>query len=402
VVSLLAEYKRANPRISLEGVDYLREAGKAQHIKAKYDLNFPNATNLIIFDCEGKKPLVVDGNMLTVYTMDEIPNETEREYRKRPVEFNGERLFTGALLTVTSTNQFHAYFLEGDGEHPFTSGDQTYGYSKFAEIAAVNRAAPTRLSLEGTNAVPRDGVLIIAGPRRKLNDVALQKIEDYLNQGGRLMALFNFYTTNRETGLEKILAKWGVAVGNSIIRDVDDKTFSGRDIIVDITSKHALVNALITMQLQLIEPRSIGKLKMANPPADAPQVEEVGFTGPRAFPVDDITARRKYPLIVAVEKGAIKGMITERGATRIVVAGDSLFLDNQQIGAAANTDFANSSLNWLLAQNQMLEGISPRPVYNNRVVMSTKQLQRAEWILIAGMPGTILVLGAFVWLRRRK
>ena len=44
--------------------------------------------------------------------------------------------------------------------------------------------------------------------------------------------------------------------------------------------------------------------------------------------------------MVAVEKGAIKDVITERGSTRMVVVGDSLFLANHQIDSAANRDFA--------------------------------------------------------------
>ena len=44
--------------------------------------------------------------------------------------------------------------------------------------------------------------------------------------------------------------------------------------------------------------------------------------------------------MVAVEKGAIKDVITERGSTRMVVVGDSLFLGNHQIDSAANRDFA--------------------------------------------------------------
>ena len=401
VLSLLNEYKAANTRIAIETVDYVRDAGLAQQIKAKYNLTFPSATNLVIFDCEGRKPFVVDGNMLTRYTMEEVPNETDREYRKKPVEFNGERLFTGALLTVTSTNQLSAYFLEGHGEHPFTSGDETYGYSEFAAIVAQNRVIPRPLRLEGTNAIPLDGLLIIAGPRYPFHETALQKIDEYLNQGGRLLVLFNLYTTNKEIGLEKLLAKWGVDVGPSTIKD-PDQTYSGADIIVTLTNKsHALVNPLITLQLQMVEPRSVGKLKRQNAPADGLQVDEVAFSGPRAFPTGDLPNKKRYPLIAAVEKGGMKGVLSERGETRIVVSGDSLFLINRQIGGGANRAFASCAINWLLSRTQFLD-IGPQQVLEHRVVMTARQLQNAEWILVAGMPGAVLLFGGLVWFRRRK
>jgi len=107
--------------------------------------------------------------------------------------------------------------------------------------------------------------------------------------------------------------------------------------------------------------------------------------------------------MVAVEKGAVQGVITERGSTRLVVVGDSLFLANGWIDAAVgNRDLANSAINWLLHRTQLLEGVGPRPIKEYRILMSAAQLQRTQWILLGGLPGAVLVLGTLVWLRRRK
>jgi ABC-2 type transport system permease protein len=401
IVALLNEYRVRNQHISVEAVDYLRDAGAAQKVKAQYKLSSPTATNLIIFDCEGKKSVPIDGNLLTQYVVEKLPNE-ENQFRKRPAEFNGERMFTSALLEVTSTNQLRAYFVEGHGEHPFWSADETYGYQEFATVLSQIRVQSQRLRLDGANPIPTDGVLIIAGPNHGFDASEVRKIDDYLTQGGRLFALFNFYTTNHEIGLERLFAKWGVEISREVIKD-PDQTFSGSDIIVDITNRHALVNPLISQRLQMIEPRSVGKLRIPNAPADAPQVEEVAFSGPHAFQKGEPAVARAFPLIVAVEKGAIKGVLTERGATRIVVTGDSFFLTNRQIEAAegAHKDFVSCAVNWLLARGELLD-IGPREIINYRITMSVRQLQQAEVVLVAGMPGAILLIGALVWLRRRR
>jgi len=105
--------------------------------------------------------------------------------------------------------------------------------------------------------------------------------------------------------------------------------------------------------------------------------------------------------MVAAEKGAVKGVVTERGSSRLIVAGDSIFLANGWIDSAANRDFASYAANWLLDRTQLLEGIGPRPVSEYRVIMTKTQLQAAEWILLGGMPASVLVLGSLVWLRRR-
>ena len=109
-----------------------------------------------------------------------------------------------------------------------------------------------------------------------------------------------------------------------------------------------------------------------------------------------------FPLMVAVEKGAIKDVITERGSTRMVVVGDSLFLGNLQIDSAANRDFAAAAVNWLLERTQLLAGVGPRPITQYKIVMTQAQLHQAQWVLLGGLPGCVLVLGGLVWLRRRR
>ena len=400
VLALLGEYQKANTRISVESIDYLRDAAAAQRIKSQYKLTVPTATNLIIFECEGR-PMVVDGNALTRYVLEPVTNEQEREFRRKPVEFRGEQMFTAALLTVSSPKPLHAYFLEGHGEHSIDSDDKDYGYLDFAAITRQNNIEPRPLSLAGTNVVPADcHLLVIAGPHTDIPAPELEKIDQYLSQGGRLLLLFNFLSASRDTGLEKIVAKWGVAVGQNIIKD--PSTVSGSDVLVSSFSKHPLVNPLLGLSMELVEPRSVGKLVTGSPSANAPQVEQLAFSSAKSFAANDPGHLQAFPLIVAVEKGALKGAIAERGATRIIVAGDSLFLANNLIGAAANRDFAGYALNWLLDRTQLLNGLGPRPIVEYRLLSTPTQLEKTRWILLAGMPGGTLLLGGLVWLRRRK
>jgi ABC-type uncharacterized transport system involved in gliding motility auxiliary subunit len=406
VADLLKEYKQINPRIHVRTVDYLRDPGAAAQLKERYkSLASAEAKDLVIFESQDKFRFI-DGKALANYVTERMPNEKELEFRRKPISFAGEKAFTSALIWVTSKS-FKAYFLEGDGEHDIESGDEAVGFLKFASVLRENSIQTEKLSLLGTNQVPMDcNLLVIAGPRVPVPDMALDKIEQYLNQGGRLLALFNVFSVHKETGLERILAKWGVSVGTNTIKDVDNsrEPALGTDVIVrNFSSTHPIVAPLQTLAIQLILPRSIGKLQVKSQSADAPRVEEIAFTGPNAVSLEDAqSARRRFPMIVAVEKGAIKDVITERGTTRMVVVGDSIFLVNRQIESGANKDFAGFAVNWLLDQPQLLQGLEPRPIIEYRLVMSSAQLQSAEWLLLAGMPATILAFGSLVWLRRRR
>jgi ABC-type uncharacterized transport system involved in gliding motility auxiliary subunit len=409
VADLLSEYRLVDPRITVQTVDYIRDPGLAQKVKAKYNLSALTDKNVVIFDCEGKVK-TVDGNGLANYVIDQVTNQAPREeglrFLRKPVAFLGEIAFSGALLDVTSSKSLKAYFLQGHGEHQIDSGDEVMGYLKLASILQQNCIKSEPLSLLGTNVVPADcNLLVVAGSRDVIPDSELDKVEQYLNRGGRLLALFNFGSFSKNTGLERLLAKWGVDVGHNVVSDPDNTASSrGTDVIVGNfgNGKHPVINALLGSALHLSLPRTIGRLKQGAEAADAPRVEEIAFSGPNATMAGDVARRPPFPLLVAVEKGAIKDVITERGSTRMVVAGDSVFLGNVQIDSAGNRDFAAAAVNWLLERTQLLAGVGPRPITQFKIVMTQAQMHQAQWVLLGALPGSVLVLGGLVWLRRRR
>jgi hypothetical protein len=406
VAELLNEYKTANPKISFRIVDYVRDPGAAQVLRTNYPwLGLASAKNLIIFDGGEKRIKAVDGNALVQYVKKQVPNEKELEFINKPTRFEGERDFTSALIAVTSSKPFKAYFLQGHGEHQIESDDGQFGYHKFADLLkGENYILLEPISLLDTNhPIPVDcNLLVVAGPRTAIEASELDMIDQYLTQGGRLLALFNgLWLSHGETGLERILTKWGVEVSTNIVSDPEAHRGES-DLIVSKFSNHPIVNPLLNYQLHLILPRAVGKLPAHTRAADAPTVDEIAFSGPRSFVGGEKNLRRAYPLMVAVEKGGVKGVITERGTTRMVIVGDSVFLANEMIESAANRDFVGLAANWLLDRPQLVEGIGPRPITEYRLVMTNSQMQAAQWILLGGMPGTVLLLGGIVWLRRRS
>jgi hypothetical protein len=402
VADLLNKYHLANPNITVQRVDYLRDAGAAQKVKAAYKLISSGEKNLIIFDCEGRTR-IVDGAGLTDNTLERVVGGKPGEVRSKPVAFKGEWMFTSVLLAVTNPKPLKAYFLTGDGEHQLDSGDEVNGYLAFAGLLKQNYIKPETLTLLGTNTVPMDcNLLVVAGPTSVIPDPVLEKIDQYLAQGGRLLALFKFESVNKQVGLERVLAKWGVHVGANVVKDPDN-TVAGTDVIVKQFARHPIVNPLQGQSsLHLILPRTIGKFKASAQAADAPRVEEIAISGVNSFLLGDTVRKQPFPLAVAVEKGAIKGVITERGTTRMVIVGDSIFLANRQIDSAANRDFAGFAINWLLDRTQLLGGLGPKPIAEFRLAMTRTQMRAAQWLLLGAMPGSALLVGWLVWLRRRR
>src|SRR5262249_13028594 len=158
----------------------------------------------------------IEGKTLGQYTLEQMPDHSGT--RRKLEAFLGERVFTSVLLWVTSPKPLKAFFLQGHGEHVVDSPSES-GYMRFAALLRMNCAEVAPLALLGTNPVPADcNLLVIAGATKPLLTNELEKIEKYLNEGGRLLVLIDTRALDRETGLEKILANWGVNVSGVIVR----------------------------------------------------------------------------------------------------------------------------------------------------------------------------------------
>ncbi len=407
IVDLLNEYRLASSKISFQIVDYKREAGAAQQLQLKYPQYIgTGAKNLILFDCDGLRTKAIPGNALEQVTI-ESTGDKEVPYRRKLLAFAGEKAFTSMIMFVTNPKVLTACFLRGHGEHAIDQSDERAGYTKFAALLQQNIVQPQAIELLGTNSLsPANcNLLVVAGPTEVIPALELEKVDQYLEQGGRLLALFNFGSVNKDTGLEKLLAKWGVAVGNNVVIDPEHSLDPGmKEMIVSGFSTHPITNPLLRDGIELMSPRTISEIESRTKAADAPKVTKIAASGAQSFLQADPLRRQPFSLAVAAEKGAIKDVVTERGTTRIVVIGDSYCFANRLIDVESwkNHDFAWYTINWLLDRPQLLGALGPRPVAEYRLLMTKAQLQSAEWILLAGMPGVVLVLGTLVWFGRRR
>jgi ABC-type uncharacterized transport system involved in gliding motility auxiliary subunit len=174
-------------------------------------------------------------------------------------------------------------------------------------------------------------------------------------------------------------------------------------VVVRKFNPKTFVNPLTQLAVEMVLPRPVEKLIRDNPSASAPQVEELAASSDTSTLASDPAAPpRGYSLIATVEQKPVAGVTNPRGNTRMVIAGDSLFLDNQIIDAAANRDFLNYSINWLMDRQELLAGIGPRPVTEFRLLLTRQQQQQLNWLLLGALPGGVLVFGWLVWLVRRK
>jgi hypothetical protein len=411
VAGLLKEYADACPHLRIEPVDYTRDVELARTLVERLQLP-AQESDLVIFE-DASQSRLVRASDLSDYDLQAL-FDGGKEIRR--IGFKGEARFTEAIVGLVEGRSPVAYFLQGHGEHDPASIETKFGYSEFARLLRQKNVAISTLRLAGDADIPDNcQLLIVAGPRSRLDPAELEKINRYLNRGGRLLALLSFYQASRlPTGLEKALATWGVAVGDNLTFDAA-QAVPGGGILATNFSGHPIVRALRDHRIYVVLARSVEPLRRGGQGADAPRVEPLFSTSIAGYTASEFAdaglarsdperdRRGVIPLAVAVEKGSIQGVTADRGSPRLVVVGESIFLANETIlKTAANFEFASLAVNWLLDRPAHLTTIASRPIREYRVVLSNAQLRQLRWLLLVVLPGVPLVVGTVVWIRRRR
>lgn len=404
--SLLAEYQRACPRhIHVKTLDYTHLVGEAKELLSRLNLGEVQEKDFVLFEANGRSKLVY-ARALANYDFNDVLAGRSKFVRRDA--FLGEMYFTADIYAVSYPQALKAYFLYGHGENdPGAAGDDNSrlgrgGDSVMASLLEKEMGCDwARLSLQGTNTVPADcQLLIIAGPRASsfLQDER-DKIATYLIQGGRLLALLP-----KECGLEPVLRNWDVAIANDLVSETDPGYVDGATFFAAQLIPHTIINPLASekISIRMVPTRPVYSLAAGKVPG-GPEVSYLATTTTNNG-IDLDKRKGWYPLLLAVEQGVVKGASTPRGGgTRIVVAGDADFLDDQMIGSyVGNRLFAWQALNWLLDRPQiLLAGLGPQPIKEYQFYLSGAQSNAVHVLLLGALPGAVLALGALVWLRRR-
>ena len=400
VSRLIDQMDQRCPWLEVEYVDYIRFRERAEAIRAKYDLVSEDIGDRVIFHGNGNTRIVYERELSE---FDYSRALSERKIKR--VAFKGEQLFASALYGIIDPKRVTVYFLQGHGEHDPSDTDDQRGYSKFGAALEESGIRTESLSLM-PNTIPSDcELLVVANPSSALLADEVQEIETYLDQGGRLLALFGNSTVQRESGMEKMLEKWGVRIGrNYVIDRAQSKSNDPRFLIVDQFGDHPIVKPLHESRLHMIVPRSVEIVSSADENADGMQVSPLGYTSSRGVTV--ISARSigregTIPVAVAIEKRAKKPDGSPQTPSRIVAIGESLFLANFGIELLENRDFGRLAVNWLLDRDLLLSGIGPRAIKEFTVTLTESEMTKIRWLFVGVIPGGFFLIGCVVWYRRR-
>ena len=312
---------------------------------------------------------------------------------------------TGALLRISKDAKKRIVFVEGHSERNLEDKERN-GLSIAKEALVRQGYEVGTISLLQEATVPPDTtVLVLAGPRRAVTADEQDRIRAYVEKGGHLLALVD---PDTQTGLDPLLAQWGLGLGPGVLVDLQDRlaagdltallvrTFTEHEITQDLTSA-----VLFPLSRHITFDEQIGNAWDYVPLArtSANSWAETNMQG-RVVSLSE-TEDVKGPLPLAAALASKQA--SDEGAARpaIVVIGNSTFATNAYFNFPGNSDFFLHTTGWL-AEERDLIAIAPKEPALRPFTPNPLQERALLYVQVIALPLMTLVTGIMVWRKRRR
>jgi ABC-type uncharacterized transport system involved in gliding motility auxiliary subunit len=320
----------------------------------------------------------------------------QRQVYGPQITAEAEHAFTSAICEVTGIKQKKVYFLTGHGESSIY-----VDYESARSGLRDNLFEVDEVDLLRTPAVPEDAsVLVLAGPQQPLVDSELDVLGSYLEQGGRLMVLVNPGSLG---GLERLLDRWSLEIGDGVM--IDPSSHVAPDLSTLLIPRTRNTFGLSEIYL----PGATAVFPKEEIPAEL-IIAPLAWSGPESWlerefkstdkPQFDDRTDRKGPLAV----GALLSTATVEGGqeigTRLVTIGDSDFAANRHFRNGNNAYLLLNSINWLTEGEEII-AVDRKVLPIRRLILGPDQARFLHISSIGLLPLLMLVLGGYMWWRRR-
>jgi ABC-type uncharacterized transport system involved in gliding motility auxiliary subunit len=340
--------------------------------------------------------------------------------RTQLVTSSNEQGLTTAILRLMNPGEHKVLFLTGHGEATIDGSNDT-DISQIVTSLRNKSYTVDTLNLTQEKAVP-DGtkVLIIAGPKKPLQDFELTAIQDYLKKGGGLILVENPYFITQMDPSKDILAlflqkEYGITLQNDIVINLTSPykmipyTANYGQSAITQSIPLSMVSSFPTALSILLSPVAGKNLQQTTLVAiDAPNQQvwgETNITEVGSFTAISQSTTAQYTKD-ADHASPLNVMVScedYQTSTRVVVVGDEDFAENAFVRNGANSDLLLNTVDWASYQENLIS-LTPKDIAF-RFISIPQQAWVLNAILLASiclLPGSFIVLGGFVWYNRRK
>lgn len=391
--------------VNSEYVDYIKEyldkyKSLGKHFTVKYidpykDPAFMQQYNdgeaqagvgSVIIECKEK---------FKVVTFDQLYQENSYT---GAVQIDMERKVTNAVMSVTGKlNSAKLYY---------TTGHSEYYPQYLARLLSEEGYTGEELNIS-VSGIPEDADIIVCTPlSADFTEDEIAALSNFLKNGGK----FVMYTTPGMTKLERLdsyIKEWGIELNYDLVIETDEKhamaSGSGLPVPVPELSEHSITEKIKESDAPMVMPTamSMSKIKSAN----SAVVTSLMQTTDKAYGKVDLTSStidkeqndKEGPLSLAMIS-----QDSENGGT-VVCIGSYLSIESAGVlseGAYLNGDFTLNLMSYLTGSTADT-GIRAKKISAETMTMTQNQVVWAMILLQYVLPLIIILIGLFVWLKRR-
>jgi ABC-type uncharacterized transport system involved in gliding motility auxiliary subunit len=409
VTELLNRYRRLSPKIEVEFLDPERNPARAEALVREFGIR----QNTVVFRSGDRKKYVEEDKLADFDFASASMGGGAPEIKS----FKGEEAFTSAILDVTETRVTKVYFTAGHGEPTIDSQERGRGFAEAKQLLERSNVSVSSWSSLGKADLPGDAsAVIVAGPKTALLEPEIGALQKYLAGGGRVLVLADPVLPTPgapapDLGMGPLLSSYGILLHADIVIDPANAVpmVGPETVIANHFGTHPIVRSLSAEGLPVLFPLARSVAKSEKPPAEFSQTMLVETT-PEGWGETSLSNLEEEvkkdakdvpgPVTVAIAVEPADAKKAAGKATRLVVIGNSRFAANGNIGNAGNANLFVNAVQWLGGQEKLV-GIAPKTPEQASLSLTRAQVNRIGLFTILGLPVIAIVLGVWVWYRRR-
>lgn len=300
----------------------------------------------------------------------------------------GERLCASTIRRISSpVYRRNVYWTAGHGETRFDDYS-AFGMSDVARELFQEGFGNRTIDLAATPSIPGDCALIlVAGARDDFSRAELDKLNAYLQEGGRLLVLLG---SAKSGGVVPMLPAWGVRPLDGPLSAA--KPLAGGDVIVSRFGEHPVTAPLRESRIVLERPVALSASAVVDRSAG---VDSLGYV-----PIAEVGASA---VVASVERGGGAGVDLALRPTRLIVVGDASFVLNGQLAvrACANRDFFLNCVAYLSGAEAHGSGEASGEAFRSGMDRR-ERLRHAIGTAVAFPAAVFVVLTVFAARRRHR
>lgn len=329
-----------------------------------------------------------------------------------------EQKLTNGIIDVTIAKKPQVYFLTGHGE--YGTGSNGYMYALAQQITNEVNDVNT-LDLLLSDMPETCDVLIIANPTKDFTDLETEKIQNYINNGGKIIWMQEPYMLNSNTeeltNINKILSLYGISFSKGVVCEQSSSNMlaGSPELIIPEMSYNSIVKDIYTDgSIVMLDAGRINTV-------DDEKLEEIGVTATPFIKSSSNSFYREnatqsiYTKLNTDEEGpfvlgeTLTKKINDTTTSTLVAYSNALFAASCsiQIGSSYTTPIAlrnnkDLMLNTVAFLSNREDSIRIRKDTGVVTYTASQQQDLIVRAIIFGLPILVIIAGIIVTIVRKK